>query len=194
MLLEIDHRLLTATVEANEVEGVQLLVNSLLELPREGVFAILPPQVQLLPRQKKMIPKMETRWERFAKAKGIHNRKKIRVEYDEQLGDYRPRYGYKSTPDDWIKEVPVHGDQAVDLHAAERQSKKDRIAKNNMQQKRNLEEALEKIGKSTPAKQQIKKQIIDSKISTASLGKFDRKIENDNVKIRKSKQKVLFVM
>ena len=59
--------------------------------------AELPPGTTLLPREKPVPePRPETRWERFAKEKGIKKRKKSsRMVYDEQKGEWRPRWGYK---------------------------------------------------------------------------------------------------
>lgn len=41
-------------------------------------------------------PKKETRWEKFAKEKGIQNRKRARMVWDEAAQEWRPRWGYKS--------------------------------------------------------------------------------------------------
>jgi hypothetical protein len=40
-------------------------------------------------------PKKETRWEQFAKEKGIQNRKRSRMVWDEEAQEWRPRWGYK---------------------------------------------------------------------------------------------------
>ncbi|KAJ3000315.1 hypothetical protein HDV02_006122 [Globomyces sp. JEL0801] len=152
-----------------------------------------------LPRAKP-IPKMRpaTRWEKFAAAKGIRKVKKKRVVYDEAMGEYRPTYGYKNagktTKDlsDWAVEVPDHDDGTKDVFQEKRDAKKEKVAKNAMQQRRNQEEAhASTSGKDYKAfrKQLLRKQIVDSKISTASLGKFDRKLENDNVKIKGTRRK-----
>lgn len=37
----------------------------------------------------------ETRWEKFAKEKGIQNRKRARMLWDEEAQEWRPRWGYK---------------------------------------------------------------------------------------------------
>jgi regulator of ribosome biosynthesis len=55
-----------------------------------------------------------TRWEKFAKAKGITKQKKSKMVYDEALGDFKPRFGYNNMngkskgnlESDWIIEVP----------------------------------------------------------------------------------------
>jgi hypothetical protein len=53
--------------------------------------------------------KPDTRWESFAKTRGIQNKKKSRMEWDEKSQEYRPRFGYKRGKDehsDWLIEVP----------------------------------------------------------------------------------------
>ncbi len=51
-----------------------------------------------------------TRWERFAKEKGIHKTKKTRMVYDDASGDMLPRWGYGAKQNDpmtnWLIEVP----------------------------------------------------------------------------------------
>ncbi|KAI8911524.1 ribosome biogenesis regulatory protein-domain-containing protein, partial [Gorgonomyces haynaldii] len=186
-------------------EGCQLLVNALFSLETEsndaGIFAKLPDAVHFLPRMKP-VPKQkaQTRWEKFAAAKGIQKRKKVRVQYDENHGEYRPTWGYKNQGSkekdlsEWIKEVPVNGDQTEDQYEKARAQKKERVEKNEMQQRRNTEEAYaQEKGKDFRAfkKKQLEKQIVESKTATASMGKFDNKIQGDNVKIRKQKRQVL---
>lgn len=39
-------------------------------------------------------PKKETRWEKFAKEKGIEKKKKSRMVWDEASQDWKPRWGY----------------------------------------------------------------------------------------------------
>ncbi len=45
----------------------------------------------------KVLPalKKETRWDQFAKEKGIQNRKRARMLWDEEAQEWRPRWGYK---------------------------------------------------------------------------------------------------
>jgi len=45
----------------------------------------------------KVLPalKKETRWGEFAKEKGIQNRKRARMLWDEEAQEWRPRWGYK---------------------------------------------------------------------------------------------------
>ena len=58
--------------------------------------ATLPPPVTRLPRAKPLpAPKAMTRWEAYAKEKGITKRKRDRMIFDEEMQEWRPRYGYK---------------------------------------------------------------------------------------------------
>ena len=95
-------------------DNLQLLVDDLFQLPTTisdvGPLAALPAPITALPRAKS-IPKAKepTRWEKFAKAKGIVKRKKGSHEYDEEKGEWRPRHGAKSRKNDrmagWITEL-----------------------------------------------------------------------------------------
>jgi hypothetical protein len=44
--------------------------------------------------------KAETKWEKFAKAKGIKKQKRSRMVFDELTQTYKPRWGYKRENDD----------------------------------------------------------------------------------------------
>jgi regulator of ribosome biosynthesis len=196
--------------------ATQLLVNALFELPiqriEDQVVATLPKRTNTLPRGKP-IPKQktETRWEKFAAAKGIQKIKKKRVQFDESTGEFRPTFGYKNQGNadkdlsDWVKEVPANADQTVDLFETQREEKKGRVDKNKMQQLRNEQEAsadskglkhnaFKTQNDKTEYKSKLVKKILDSKISTASMGKFDKKLDNDNVKVKREKRKVIFFL
>ena len=54
--------------------------------------------------------KKPTRWEEYAKVKGITKRKKGRMVWDEAAKEWKPRWGYKRANDetkDWVIEVPT---------------------------------------------------------------------------------------
>ncbi|KAJ3290467.1 Rhodanese- sulfurtransferase [Borealophlyctis nickersoniae] len=180
-------------------DGTQLLLNQIFNLPTtttlEGVFAQLPEAVTVLPRAKPLPkPKPMTRWEKFAKTKGIQQTKKSRMAFDEATGEYRPRWGYKGTNndslEDWIKEVPADGDAMEDQYEKERAEKKERVAKNNKQQRRNLEEAAAREAGKNPREERkamLKKQIVESKGATASMGRFDGPLRNESsIKIKRT--------
>ena len=96
--------------------NVQRLFDEIFVLPHSlvdsSIMAQLPEPTTILPRSKPIPSKAvtETRWEKFAKVKGIRKQKRSRMEYDETTGEYKPIYGYKSTKNDslqdWCIEVP----------------------------------------------------------------------------------------
>lgn len=96
--------------------AVRGLVARLWELPAketaEARLAHLPRAKTTLPREKPPPePKPETRWEAFARRKGIQKRKRSRMVWDEVAKDWLPRYGLGSSKkralgDDVIVEEP----------------------------------------------------------------------------------------
>ena len=96
----------------------------------------------ILPREKR-IPeaKSETKWEKFAKEKGIKNKKRERMVFDEDQEEYRPRFGYKRANngvlDMPIVEVKDGEDPFADPWAEARKDKKGRIEKNLKNQIKN---------------------------------------------------------
>ncbi|KAJ9070850.1 Rhodanese- sulfurtransferase [Entomophthora muscae] len=188
-------------------DGVQLLLNEVFQLPvvgtELGFMASLPKPTTVLPREKPVPkPKPLTRWEKFAKAKGIQNKKRDRMVFDEESGEYRPRYGYKGinqVDKDWLMEVPENVDPETDMFSKARADKKERVEKNEAQRVRNLKEAsgaaaAEKKADSimTPKehaaklreerslrKVDLEKTAVLAQVSTASMGKFDKKIEGE---------------
>ena len=70
----------------------------------------LPAPVTLLPREKPLPkPKPPTKWERFAKAKGISHKKRERQEWDEDRQEWVNRWGRggknKEKEEQWLHEV-----------------------------------------------------------------------------------------
>jgi hypothetical protein len=78
----------------------QLVVKELFSLPvemtDEGPVVTLPAPTTILPRSQR-IPDMkpQTKWEKFAAQKGIQNKKKERMIWDDERQMYLPRYGYQ---------------------------------------------------------------------------------------------------
>jgi regulator of ribosome biosynthesis len=164
-------------------DNVQLLFNHLFQLPtsrKDGeVIAVLPKPTTVLPREKP-VPKAKalTTWEKFAKAKGIKKEKKSRMVFDENSGEYKPRYGYKSAKNEemnqWCVEVPDNADPFEDQFQKMHQEKKERVSKNKGLQRKNLN--VDKDTASNMSRIQKKDSLLNSvkinKISTASMGKF----------------------
>ncbi|CAG8521300.1 6115_t:CDS:2 [Diversispora eburnea] len=150
-------------------DGTQLLINQIfqssLNSSESGIAVTLPDPITAIPREKPIPkPKPLTRWEKFAKAKGIHHRKKDKLIFDKNTGEWVPRWGYKGTnhdgADDWLIPVPDNTDQ----FANRREVKKQRISKNEARH---------------PLKEELQKTILMSKTSTASNGKFDKVLEGE---------------
>jgi len=89
---------------------VQELFNLAFALPvtpsNVGPIGSLPPPTTPIPREKPL-PKTkdETRWEKFAKRKGIKKTKRSSRVFDETTQEWRPRWGMNRTnnPDDtWV--------------------------------------------------------------------------------------------
>ncbi len=110
---------------------------------------MLPSEIAVLPRSHKVPePKPETRWEKFARDRGIKKTKRDRMIYDEETGEYKPRYGYKGInrglEDIPIVEVKDGQDPFADPWSAERSAKKDRIKRNEKNQLRNISQLNKK--------------------------------------------------
>jgi len=183
-------------------DNAQLLFKKIWQLPIERVDNVitctLPAPTILLPREKKIPkPKPPTRWEQFAKDRGIANKKRNRMVYDEESEGWKPRYGYKRGNDDtkeWCVEVPVNSEPNEDQFEKRTNDKKERIAKNELQRLSNINRnkkasGMDMVGKvdHKKAKENIEKEINLAKSSTASLGKFQERLPKE----KESKKKGL---
>ncbi|KAK2800020.1 hypothetical protein FQN50_008259 [Emmonsiellopsis sp. PD_5] len=111
-------------------DGAQSLLNQLLttcpitSTPQNGVLLSLPPRSTPLPRFKPLpTPKPPTKWELFARKKGIgkyntklgsgggsaETERRKKLVYDEETGEWVPKWGYKGKnkegEDQWLVEV-----------------------------------------------------------------------------------------
>ncbi|KAJ3215027.1 hypothetical protein HK099_006554 [Clydaea vesicula] len=102
---------------------------------------------------------------------------------------------------DWLIELPDNMDPNTDVRSLAKEEKKGRIEKNLKQQKKNLEKSLpnniskktadvkkasdmikvlsKPLESQTKRKEELNESIKNSKISTASMGKFDLKLKNE---------------
>nr|CEL65123.1 TPA: ribosome biogenesis regulatory protein, putative [Neospora caninum Liverpool] len=105
-LLAVDFSPVLHTDDLNALtqQNAQAMVAELCSLPHEttddGVLVSLPPPVKnstfKLPRMHPApAAKKLTRWEAFAKEKGIQKRKRSRLVWDERTKDWVPRWGHK---------------------------------------------------------------------------------------------------
>ncbi|KAF8574199.1 RRS1-domain-containing protein [Ramaria rubella] len=183
-------------------DGCQVLIASLFSLPvqstADGPLARLPPPTTQLPRTKPLPkPKPPTKWERFAAAKGIQKTKRDKKVFDEEKQEWVNRWGKdgknREIEEQWITELPDNADPDFDPAKAARDERKARITKNEKQRQRNADHAKSPQVPSSKEerlerKKDIEKTLATSRISTASMGKFDKKLTGEQ-KLRGVKRK-----
>ncbi|ODM94261.1 Ribosome biogenesis regulatory protein [Orchesella cincta] len=173
--------------------NTQLLINRIFTLPfhrvDDVIVAELPKPTYVLPRSKPA-PKARplSKWESYAKEKGIVKKKKSRLVWDEMVKKWVPRFGYRRAEaehaKDWLIEVPQHADPYEDQFEKKSEEKSERVAKNELQRLRNLAKAKKVV---VPAAKGLTSKVKQSKEelltaahtankATASLGKFQPKV------------------
>ncbi|XP_078072400.1 ribosome biogenesis regulatory protein homolog [Mustelus asterias] len=175
-------------------DNTQLLLNAVWQLPSERleqtIVAKLPQPSTRIPREKALPkPRPPTRWEEFAKLKGIQKRKKSNLVWDKEKKEWRRRWGYKRANDqtkEWVIEVPESADPNEDQFTKRRTDKKERVAKNELNRLRNIARAQKNkvpgVGLAPteqPSKAELSKAIRVAKTSTASVGKFQDKLPKE---------------
>lgn len=174
------------------------------EMDRQGRIIELPEETLDIPREKPL-PKAKplTRWEKFAQEKGIEKKRRSQMVFDEKTEEYKPRHGKdRFTAEGEEKKGPwlmVGSNGKPDDHdpyAARLDDKKKSKEKQKMQEQRNVEEQAQKgykgpltvsgklRGKAedmdkTSAKGKLKDDLLVAQLSTASMGKFDRRVEDE---------------
>ncbi|KAF6762029.1 ribosome biogenesis regulatory protein-domain-containing protein [Ephemerocybe angulata] len=179
-------------------DGTQALLAALFSLPTsksaDGPLAQLPPRTYQLPRQKALPkPKPPTKWERFAAAKGISHVKRDKKEWDEERQEWVNRWGKdgknRRVEEQWLTEVKRNADPDHNPQLAARHERKERIAKNEKQHLANLARASGSSASGPSSrKAELEKSIATTRASTASMGKFDRKLDGEK-KLRGVKRK-----
>ncbi|RNA08704.1 ribosome biogenesis regulatory -like protein [Brachionus plicatilis] len=178
--------------------GTQLLINNIFQLPVEKIddviIAKLPAPSTTLPREKP-IPKEKplTKWEQYAKLKGIKNKKKQRKVWDETSKTWKPTWGYKRINDktkDWLIEIKKNEDPNQDFFSKRTQERNERVSKNELQRLRNIARSSKKkvpgvgatpsVLSENPDKLKLKKALNIAKRADASMSKFSRKLENED--------------
>lgn len=195
-----------------------------LEKSENGIgvrVVVLPEPRTVLPREKRLkVVKDMTKWEKFAKEKGIQKKKKRdRMVWDETSQKFLPRYGYKSAkasksvamiadrPDIKPGENPFtklakEKKERVQVNKKKRLSnegriqkhiklpdepkkdKKGRKGKKGEDKVKPLAAVEAEVGPSGKAKIPHARLAASAKVaqlSTRSVGKFDRLVQNENV-------------
>ncbi|KAH9942569.1 ribosome biogenesis regulatory protein-domain-containing protein [Amylocystis lapponica] len=176
-------------------DGVQALIATLFSLPStaspDGPLAKLPSPTTQLPRAKPLPkPKPPTKWEKFAAAKGIQHKRRDKKEWDEERQEWVDRWGWKGAnkkeEGQWLTEVPASADVDHDPAKVARDARKAKVAKNEKQHLQNLARAQHQgastsAGSAAPSerKTHIDRTLATTRASTASMGKFDKKLEGE---------------
>ncbi|KAL7300881.1 hypothetical protein TKK_0006434 [Trichogramma kaykai] len=197
-------KVLTSTTRDN----VQLLVNQIWTLPakciEEVIVTDLPKPTYVLPRSRKVPnPKALTKWEQFAKEKGIQKKKKgkSKLQWDDILKKWIPTHGYKKVEaektNEWCIEYKEGDD--TDPREALKKAKTEKVAKNELQRLRNLAKSknikvpkvgvLNTVSAKDPKLLEYGAKVAE--VSTASLGKFSEKPpRKTDGKVTKAKNKL----
>lgn len=175
-------------------DNTQLLINEIWKHPSEKLEEVivvkLPDPTTKLPREKPAPkPRPPTKWEQFAKLKGIQKKKKTNLVWDEVHKEWKRRWGYKRAKDDtkeWLIEVPGNADPNQDQFAKKNQAKKERVAKNEYNRLKNIARAqklkVPGVGLAPTSKQsktELSKAVSVARSSTASVGKFQEKLPKE---------------
>ncbi|KAI0732795.1 ribosome biogenesis regulatory protein-domain-containing protein [Fomitopsis betulina] len=180
-----------AYLKATARDGVQALVSALFSLPTtsspDGPLAQLPPPTTQLPRAKPLPkPQPLTKWEQFAKAKGIQKKRKEKKVWDEEKQEWVDRWGWKGAnkaeEKQWLTVVPANADVNHDPSKVARDTRKEKMAKNEKQHQQNLARAQgtgAAPSNNADRKTQIDRTLATTRTSTASMGKFDKKLDGE---------------
>lgn len=176
-------------------DNTQLLLNKVWELPtnrvEECIVADLPKPTYRIPRSLPVPkPKELTKWEKFAKEKGIVKTKKSKLEWDEVLKRWVPRFGYKKAAAEkeknWVLELKGNADPMEDQFEKLQNKKRENVAKNELQRLRNIAAARKiKIPQTgllpieRPFPKDLHRAATIAKSSTASGGKFQEKLPKE---------------
>ncbi|KAK2727717.1 ribosome biogenesis regulatory protein homolog [Artemia franciscana] len=175
-------------------DNLQYLVNKLYELPTERVdeviVAKIPEPILRIPREKR-VPKDKplTKWEQYAKDKGIKKQKKSKLIWDEELNRWVPRFGFKKAlaekEKNWVMPVAKNVNPNEDQFAKANRIKEEKVAKNELKRLQNIARNTKKAKKPVlePAAKyntdQLNRMVHVAHTATASMGKFQKKLKDE---------------
>ena len=194
----------------------QVIVNKLWQCERktdpDSVVALLPQPTFAIPREKPVPkPRPLTKWEQFAKEKGIKKKQRNTKVWDEETKSWKFSWGYrKKMGEKQRKDYAANLKREMDEEQNKNSNKKvygtkkyltkgERIAKNELNRLRNIARAKKDFGggssagvlpvpsmsnKYIPLKSESRKALDVATTSTASLGRFTDPLKNDSRKGR----------
>jgi len=195
----------SAALTKQATQATQMLVDGLFALPVDrspaGPIARLPAGVTPLPREKRLPEaRPETKWEAFAKEKGIGKKKTSRMAWDEDRDKWAPQWGYDRAGGGDAPIIELKGDDIMsDPREATRKAKKARVDKNASQRAGNEKRAKKAKGKDSrdkipeglptdlaegPGRRHkgadgVAGALKRAQVATASLGKFDALVHGE---------------
>jgi regulator of ribosome biosynthesis len=213
-------RLLEVRAKEDELRDQKKLDLQIHDFDKTEFHVVLPTPVTLFPRFNPMPSKKDlTKWEKFAREKGIKKNKRTHKVFDEASQTWIMRHGSKGARQladkrDVVRTFKPGQDLSTDLFEEERLKKQSAKQKQTIQEMRNRirakghdaskvvsveerharinmkKDKLRKIKQDKQQKLAANLRIVQS--STASMGKFDKRVSKDEVKkaIQKRKQKV----
>lgn len=161
--------------EAEQINSVRKLEHQVKDFSADPNTVSLPAATTLLPRFHKPPKKpLMTRWEQFAKSKGIKKKKRSRLVYSEEVKDWVPRHGKgsKAHIDDELD--IIHEEKAGSSSNPFQEKKQERnLAKNRQELKELKNKAHRKKDEELDTQKiSLDKSIKNVSYATASLGKF----------------------
>ncbi|KAL0491718.1 ribosome biogenesis regulatory protein [Acrasis kona] len=194
-------------IKESATQNFQLLVNKLFQLDSnnedDGLFAKLPKPNTSIPREKPVPKQPEaTEWEKFAKDKNMRLRKKDKLVFDEATQTFNPRSGWKRAKpeNDWVIDAKPYEtpDPNMDPFLFKKQMKKKDMEKEKGHERRNKgiekeppsqikianTKKLDARGLQTSMKSDFGSAYDAARLSTASMGKFDKLLKNENRNIK----------
>jgi regulator of ribosome biosynthesis len=158
--LAIDRSDLEGSLAAVARDGAQALINQLLTTcpirpAKDGVLLSLPPQTTPLPREKPVpTPRPETKWEAFAKMRGIKPKtreQRKNLLFNEATGEWQRKWGYKGAnkagEDDWLVEVDMQKEAeekaGAQVRGIGRRERKAGVKRNERRMRKNQRRAEE---------------------------------------------------
>lgn len=135
-------------------DGAQVLINQLLTTCRasstkDGVLLSLPPPQTALPREKPVpTPKPETKWEAFARRRGIKPKtreQRRNLRYNAETGEWERKWGYKGAnkagQDDPIIELDpakeARRKEGTSVRGDKRREIRERVKRNERRMRKN---------------------------------------------------------
>ncbi|KAI9431698.1 ribosome biogenesis regulatory protein-domain-containing protein [Lactarius indigo] len=122
-------------------------------------------------------PKRPTKWQRFARAKGISSQRRDKKIWDDERQAWVSRWGWKGKNRDeetpWLHEVPANADADDDP------SKEARVHLQNVARAQQGPTTTTATGAQVDRKRYVDRTLATTRTSTASMGKFDRAFDGE---------------